>query len=735
MPTSSITASTAKKPNFIAAILKPKRLKYIGLVLITIILATLYLYSIRQNYLYTLSLSDHNFGYHDYQNNWRGLTDFLEGKTPFRDYFYEYGWFFLCLQAPGYLLGGKTFLSVIISRELYLPFVGVLLSIWVGKNFLKQWKWVLLFLCFLFLFRVNHDYTSLRHLVAEFSLSFFALYIYKQKRIFLVASGAIAGLSILTSLEYGVALNLAVLIVTGVFCFQERKWGKDYVLSFLIAQIIILIPFGLWLSWAGALRAYWDFTSGFITHFYEYSPCRGESFPRLGMIPTLKATTRLSFFGLPIEWLQKVNYYLVIVVYAATLVWALIKSLREKNKRGSVIVAAYLSAYGLLITGRTLANPCTGYFAYGLLPFFAIATLAVCLLVKFQKNKRRRFKILVFFLVFLGIGWLGISNTNDAVINFFSKKKILWPSSDKTEKIFYAPAGLVLNTQLVQDYKAVTDFIVNNTQGDDPLYVYPWGPYNTLAQRRPANSFTTNYQFLVAGPRFAQRARDELSQTNPPYVIINLYNAGGTARFGATRNDVADFYHYPGQLGPVFSGGGNGVEKYILEHYQAVKVIEDIAIIMQRREVPLPPLVRKFKTVASWPAQTFPLTLEGFSQGQGDTFTVSTSQPALTVTIPQPVPISHLYLAFDVPGNFLARYSSILFLKIFVKEKNLDQWLLMDTPIVLRQPQELLLGFAGREAQIEKIKLNLSSNAGFFWWLKPNFLRLQEIRFLKLQNK
>ncbi len=734
MPTSSTTASTAKQPNLTATSRKPKRLLYIGLVLVTVILALLYLYSIGQNYLYTLSLSDHNFGYHDYQNNWRGLTDFWAGKTPFRDYFYEYGWFFLCLQAPGYLLGGRTFLSLIISRELYLPILGVLLSIWVGKNFLRQWRWVLCLLFFLFLFRVNHDYTSLRHLVAEFSLSFFALYIAKPKRIFLIASGAMAGLSILTSLEYGVALNLAVLIITGLVFLKQKKLGRSYVLYFLFPQIVVLLPFALWLYLAGALRAYWEFTYGFITHFYEYSPCRGESFPRLGMIATLRTHTRLSILGLPIEWLQKVNYYVVILTYAGTLIWTIARMLRSKKTTPGNMILACVAAYGLVISGRTLVNPCTGYFAYGLLPFFLIVSFALRSLISFQQKKRWLIKILIALMICLFAGWLSVSHTNDYITKFLQEKKIIWPRIAQNEKTFYEPAGLPLDENIIQGYATVTTFIQKNTQKDDSLYVYPWGPYNTLAQRRPANSFTTNYQFIVAGPQFTRRARDELIRSNPPYVIINLYNTGGTARFGETRNDVADFYHYPGKRGPVFSGGGNLVEKYILEHYRAIKVVENIAIIMEKREMPLPPLARNFKTIFLWPQQEATLTLEGLKQNQADSFTASVSQPVLTLTLPNPLPASHIYFSFDVPGNFSDRYSSIFFLKILVKEKSLDPWLLMDTPIVLRKPQELLLGLAGHKTPVEKIKLALSPNAGLLWWVKPRLLQIKEIRFLELQN-
>ncbi|MCJ7793090.1 MAG: hypothetical protein MUP45_03875 [Candidatus Marinimicrobia bacterium] len=107
-----------------------------------------YLFLILRNLKFFFSDINLIFGYIDYQHNWRGLEEFIRFRIPFKDYFYEYGWFFLFLQLPAYLFFCRSFLAVLISRHLYLPLVGLLLSYVVALNVLKKKHLILIFLFF-----------------------------------------------------------------------------------------------------------------------------------------------------------------------------------------------------------------------------------------------------------------------------------------------------------------------------------------------------------------------------------------------------------------------------------------------------------------------------------------------------------------------------------------------------------------------------------------------------------
>ena len=540
-------------------------------------LLLLYILSIIKGFLSVISDSNSNFGYMDYQNNWRGLSDLTDLKIPFKDFYYEYGWFFLILQSPAFLLFGKNFLAVIISREIYLPAVAVLVSILLAKNFLRSNKLVLLFMVFALLFRTSYDYTSMRHLMAELSLSFFALFSFGsgQKALFfhlrktnlLIVSGILAGLSLLTSLEYGIALNLTMLIIMGIKIIDDKNFVKLYLLKFLFPQSLTVLPFVIWLHINNALLNYWNFTFRFINNFYQGSPCVGESFPRIDQIDILSNTSRFLLFGLPVEWLQKLNFYVVLLFYLGALIWCLIKFFQERKING-IVIYLMLTIYGLFISIRTLINPCVGYFTYSLIPFFILLTLGVQAILTKQEKNSSKIKTNIFITIVLL--WFIITSTNEITNLIFNRKKIV-PPQITSQQEYYPPAGLFLDANLVKGYEETAKFIYDNTTKDDYIFVYPWGPYNSITGRKSASSFSTSFQYVTAGSEFTSKAKNELLEKKPRLVIINLYNAGGVARFGRNREDVFDFVANRGEDGPVFSGSGNDIEFFILENYKTVK--------------------------------------------------------------------------------------------------------------------------------------------------------------------
>lgn len=700
------------------------------------LLVFFYILSIWQRYSTIKADVSHIFGYMDYQNNWRGLNDLIHLKIPFKDYFYEYGWFFLALQAPAYLLFGETFQAVLISREIYLALLAVIASFWVAKNIFSKTRWILLFLFFLLLYRVNYDYTSLRHLMAELSLSFFIVYFLKKKDWFLIMAGIFAGFSVLSSLEYGVALNLAIGAVTILAIVSQRKFLINYLSKFILPQIIVISPFFFWLHLKGALLPYWRFTYGFIKNFYQYSPCLGESFPRLFQIQAMRKSSRFLIFGLPVEWLQKLNFYFVILSFLAVIGWGFYRLIKKRKVETKVIVLSLIAGYGLLISTRTLINPCFGYFTYSLVPFFLLLTMEIKKLFSGFKKRSLFYKRIIFGLSLIIFVCLILTSSNEIINLLLNKKPTTTPKA--VEKEYYPPAGLQLDKSLTEGYQEVSQFILENTDNKDYLFVYPWGPYNSTTGREPASSMTTNFQYKITGKEFELKVKRELEERDPKFIMINLKNAGGVARYGKTRGDVFDFIANSKEEGPVFSGAGNEVEWYIFKNYRTLKKFNDLVLVMEKREKPIT-LGREFEEVFSWPKEEVDLEVNGLAKNTKNLsnrveFDIIGNQPFLEFKFSEGIKVTHGKIIFKLSGNVIEKYLSLYFIDVYYKEKNNDEYLKYSSAIAIRDWQEIWLGFAGKEKSITNLKIELSENKGFLEWLRPREIFFKEVTFLSLKN-
>jgi hypothetical protein len=706
------------------------------LILSFFILGLFYTLSVLQRYSTIKAEASFIFGYMDYQNNWRGLNDFLLLKVPFRDYFYEYGWFFLALQAPAYWLFGKTFQAVLISREIYLALLAIMASFWVGRNVLDRLKWVLLFMFFMLLFRVNYDYTSLRHLMAELSLSFFIFSFLKKKDWPLFLAGIFAGLSVLSSLEYGVALNLALGATTILVIIFQRRFLITYLSKFALPQIIIVLPFFAWLHLKKALLPFWQFTYGFIRNFYQYSPCSGESFPRLDQIETMREASRFLIFGFPVEWLQKLNFYFVILASLAVIGWSLYRLAKKRKKETAAIIASLLAGYGLLISTRTLINPCFAYFTYSLTPFFLLLTMGIRKLFSDFGKKSLVFKRIILGLLLIILIWFFLNSSNEIIKLFLNRKPT--PVPKVVEQEYYPPAGIKLDKPLVKGYQETSQFILENTNNEDYLFVYPWGPYNSITGREPASSMTTNFQYKITGKEFELKVKRELEERKPKFVVINLLNTGGVARYGQTRDDVFDFIANKKEAGPVFSGRGNEVEWHLLENYQTLKKFDELALVMAEREQPIE-LKREFEKVVSWPEEKVTLGINGLLKKNLDLsneveFDIIGNQPFLELRFPEGIKATHGRINLKLSGSLIEKYLSLYFIDVFCLEKDSQRYQWISSSMAIRDWQEIWLGFAGKEKNITHLRIRLSENKGFLEWLRPRKIIFKEISLFYLKE-
>lgn len=670
-----------------------------------------------------------NFGYWDYQINWTSLEEFIKFKTPFKDYLFEYGSFFLFVQSFGYLLSGKNFLAVLISRNLYLPIIAVFLSYVVAKNILGKKQLIFIFLFFALLSGTNYNFVSIRHLMAELSLSFFILYFFKNDHKYLFISGIIAGLSVLTTLEYGVALNLTILFIFLFSFFSEVKLKSYFLNQFLLGQLIILAPYFFWLYAKGALGNYWQLTFGFINNFYYASPCSRDTFPRLSEIQTLAPVSKLMVFGVPIEFLQRLNFYGVYIFFLINALALFIIFARNRKFTAHNLMRVGLVIYGLFIFSRTLDTPCMEYFSYGLVPFFLILTLLIGDIFRGWQKISVLFQRMGIFVIMTVFLWFVLTENTGLVIKIFSRGERQAEKVSDKEKEFYSPVGYFIKKDLAEGYKEITNYIIENTTQNDFLYVYPWGPYNNLTGRKSPTSTTHAVQFLIAGEELELMTKKELETKKPKFIVINIYNNLGFAKYKEAGGDIDGYLSLGEEDGPAFAGGGNGVERYILENYETV-FHNNLAIVMRSRSnrVELKESKKVIYVAENWQKESIELK-NMVRKGEGGKYAIKGKNASWTLTFTPPVEAEEITIEFKLDGNLLTKHFTRYFLNFYATiDGEEEPRQTKDLAIKEWQGKKLLFN---KPEKINTIKLEIGENTGLIWWLNPSSLEVKKVSISK----
>jgi len=682
---------------------------------------------ILNNFRTALSSISSTFGYMDYHHHWRVLDDFASLKMPFKDYFHRpsYGFFYLLIQFFPYQFFNRTFFALLIVRHLYLPMIAVIMSYFVARNVLRKLPLIIIFLFFCFLFRLNYIYESPRHLIAELSLSFFILYFLKNRNQYLLISGIIAGLSVLTSLEYGVALNLAIFLLFLFSFFSEVKLTKPFFNRFILGEIVVLAPYFFWLFINGVLYQFWEYSITGITNFYYASPCSHSSFPRLAEIKDLVASSQWLVFNIPIEFLQRFNFYLVFTFYIFSALILLAFFLKNKKISRNQLVKLALIIYGSLIYLRTLDTPCTGYFTYGLVPFFLLIALLIGDAIRGWQKKSLALKTVVILAMTLIFSWFVLTEDTGLLLKNFGKKET--PKEKETfASEFYFPLGWFIRKDLAGQYQEITNYIVDNSDKNDFLYVYPWGPYNHLTGRRSPSRYPL--------PSISDREKivEELQTKKPKFIVVNLYNNLGIAHYGKTRGDVGRYYSLESEDGPVFAGSGDAIQKYIIENYQ-VAFKNDLAVVMESRTVPitLGEKRRETATLENWTEEEIELVAMKKSDSLGK-YLIAGEKASWILDLAEPIQASDLTVDLKLDGNLFTKHLTRYFLNLYVQTSATEE------PILTRsvahknwQTVEINLGVT---KEIREIKIEVGENTGLIWWLNPHFLEIKNIIFYLPNN-
>jgi len=154
--------------------------------LLLVLLITLLTYTISFLLLRYIKFDyNYNFGYLDHQLYWEALHRLLNGQVFYRDFYWEYGPLYLLYSLPLFVVLKQTFGAYIFIRLIFLPLTGIVLAFFLGRELLKG-RYLVVFLLISAMYSTL-NFTTIRHLVAEFGLvlTLLGLHSDDRKKVFL----------------------------------------------------------------------------------------------------------------------------------------------------------------------------------------------------------------------------------------------------------------------------------------------------------------------------------------------------------------------------------------------------------------------------------------------------------------------------------------------------------------------------------------------------------------------
>jgi len=670
-----------------------------------------------------LARNDAAIGYADLIEYMRALDDTLKGGVIFKDFFWGYGPFFLYLQVLPYIFLGQNHQALFLILFSLLPFLAILLSYLWSLVFFRSAFFRILFVLTCIFHYVNCTYASVRHLMAEAAIASFVFWLfYPQRKIMGAVTGALVACAVLTSQEYGLAALVAILISS---LFDKKRRLAIFFAGFFG----VALPTFLYLLIHGALFKYFVFSFGYVRNFGN--PAGDQMMPSLAGLSFGGFIVFLNSLGL-LLLSQALRFYLPLLIYFLGFAYFAFRF--AKYRRREEIAVFLLCLYGLIVYVRTLSGPAYGYLAYGLVPAITLGLLALQRVWEHLRAswraKRYSGALVGAFVMSFCLTWIGSTIENRGLLSFKDNLNIVGRKRAwSKDKQYYGRVGFPLSRKSVEQYRLINAYIEEHTGPDEPLFVYPWGPYNHFTKRASPLTIRDTYD-LMAGPFVMKEAVRQLDAAKPNFVILNLYNGQGTVTIGASRLDVGDFASWGTLDSPSFAGKGNELESYILGNYGVVKVFDYAAILKRRKTGIL--FERKFQEQfglndGSGRVQA---SLEGLRPSVKENVFVITARTAkIEYLFSDPVNASHADLVFVIKNGLLGKVLSKSRITFEVKSSSGSRFDAATYSDLLRcnRDQEIRAGFSGNAVvAVEAVVVTVESPAPYI--LPGEF----EIKDLKL---
>lgn len=362
------------------------------------------------------------------------------------------------------------------------------------------------------------------------SLLVFFYYFQFKKLWLLFLSGVIAAISLLTSIESGIAVIIALFLGFNIFAvskFLSLERVKENL--FLFAEIGgTLGIFIIYLSFNGALPPFLEQTS-----FYASSFSKGY------FNSSLERSVAHSYFHFDVfdEYLDSVTIFwestkLIFFGFIIYGFYKFIAGLKVSTETAQVLIT---SIFGLILTRAALGRSDW----YHLLFVSGIALILIFYaLSKLQEIKKILAIGLTLFIILVAVR-PSINNSflEKQFFKFETYGKIFGEyRSYKFERGEGALIGMEIDTQPMDD---LVGYVQMNSSGEDKIFVFPWNPeVYFYTDRTGATKFDTPYAFF--SKNYQDQMISELKNNKPKFIVLDAnMNFGGLTT--GTLSNVTEF--------------------------------------------------------------------------------------------------------------------------------------------------------------------------------------------------
>lgn len=471
------------------------------------------------------------------------INEIFYGKVPIRDIFTLFGPLHIYLPALVMLLFGKS-LGVLRAYFHFGTIFSLIIAYLLGKSICRSRFFSYLF-AFLLVLEVNHPFWSsrwggMRMGLGLLTLLFLVSFIKNRMKTWLLLAGILSSFSLLYSMEIGI-FSFIVSVVAIIFVsFGEKKHrifrGFKMFLLYLGGTLFIVTPFFIYFFIKGALRSY--FVTSFIILPRYHLKVWGQPIPNF--IPSNLNSSNFLY------WLLSAHFkmFLPIFIYIAAILYITF-NLVKGIKTNRLIIISILTIYGLLLyvsSFRVLQGP---QFQTALPPLLILECLFLencflyCKKLFLQRSHRSNIKkiMIIFFLTsilfvssiyllfsekryyFSLKGWFLCQMHKQKLMPMYSMPTIiskipLFPLEIERAK------GIMVPKDQKEEIEGVTNFIIKNTEQNEPIFTFPeHGIYNFFADRPVVGRFPIA-GFAWTTKEYQSELLKSIKEAKPRYVIF-----------------------------------------------------------------------------------------------------------------------------------------------------------------------------------------------------------------------
>jgi len=468
-----------------------------------------------------------------------GINAVLNGDVPYRDFFQLRGPLELFIPSIMMLVFGVK--VSVLSAYFYVGTVlTLIIGILIAKQILKT-KYLFYLFALVFVARtfprvVFADWGGARYAFGLLSVLFAIRYLKEKKLSKILLSGVFTSLGLLTSIEIGICSLVGVLsaLVFGLCCgsIEKQKALKAFV--FYISGIACaVLPFVIYLLATNSMSFYVESMAVVVTRLEKVIDLRAHSnLPRtfVDVVTTMFMPASKNFRHITPAYL-----YIFILAYLVRQIWV------KKTSEVDISIVC-VGVYGLVLYSSSFRNIWGAQFEMALQPekilLFFLVERAYLLFIE-KKNAivyRSKKNLSLYAIYFLFIA-LFMSSVCYSIMRYekrFVAYKIaksfvmgknieeLKPLSGQEARYINLQRAGKIKASIVQasELESVTNFILENTEEDESVLIYPEGGIYYFLFDRPFLSRFPVATFSWFKDTWHAEFMHSLRKSPPKYAIL-----------------------------------------------------------------------------------------------------------------------------------------------------------------------------------------------------------------------